>query len=111
MEAFFSMSSESTHTGLSPVGSKRETFIADYYEHLADEDAQEYDREVRRARAGSHWQVASSRMPKTANVEIRDESDCSVVYIVTDDMPFLVDSVNAELVRQHSAIHLVCLLY
>ena len=29
------------------------------------------------------------------------------MYIVTDDMPFLVDSVNAELVRQNSAIHLV----
>src|SRR5674476_1104243 len=101
------MSSESTRTGSSPVGSKLETFIADYYEHLADEDAQEYDLEVLRARASTHWEVARNRTPKTANVEIRDESDCSVVYIVTDDMPFLVDSVNAELVRQHSAIHLV----
>jgi glutamate dehydrogenase len=101
------MSSESTRTGSSPVGSKLETFIADYYEHLADEDAQEYDLEVLRARASTHWDVARNRAPKTANVEIRDESDCSVVYIVTDDMPFLVDSVNAELVRQHSAIHLV----
>jgi glutamate dehydrogenase len=29
------------------------------------------------------------------------------VFVVTDDMPFLVDSVNAELVRQHAAIKLV----
>jgi glutamate dehydrogenase len=101
------MTSESTRTGSSPVGSKLETFIADYYEHLADEDAQEYDLEVLRARAGTHWDIALTRQPKTANVQIRDESDCSVVYIVTDDMPFLVDSVNAELVRQHAAIHLV----
>ena len=101
------MTSESTRTGSSPVGSKLETFIADYYEHLADEDAQEYDLDLLRARARTHWEVAGSRMPMTANIEITDESDCSVVYIVTDDMPFLVDSVNAELVRQNSAIQLV----
>ncbi|TFD46642.1 NAD-glutamate dehydrogenase [Cryobacterium sp. TMT1-2-1] len=101
------MSSESTRTGQSPTGSELEAFIADYYEHLAGEDAQAYDVNVLRARAGYHWQVARNRRPKTANVEIRDESGRSVVYIVTDDMPFLVDSVNAELVRQHSAIHLV----
>ncbi|TFB46979.1 NAD-glutamate dehydrogenase [Cryobacterium tagatosivorans] len=101
------MSSESTRTGQSPTGTELEAFIADYYEHLAGEDAQAYDVNVLRARAGYHWQVARNRRPKTANVEIRNESGRSVVYIVTDDMPFLVDSVNAELVRQHSAIHLV----
>ena len=42
-----------------------------------------------------------------ANITIADEADRSVVYIVTDDMPFLVDSVNAELVRQKAPIHLV----
>jgi glutamate dehydrogenase len=51
--------------------------------------------------------VAHSRTPKTANVQIRNEGGCSIVYVVTDDMPFLVDSVTAELVRQSSAIHLV----
>lgn len=101
------MSCESAPAELLPVGGTLETFIVDYYEHLAREDAQHYDFEVLRARAIAHWHVAGSRMPKIAKVDIRNESDCSVVYIVTDDMPFLVDSVNAELVRQHSAIHLV----
>jgi glutamate dehydrogenase len=101
------MSCESAPAELLPVGGTLETFIADYYEHLAREDAQHYDFEALRARAIAHWHVAGSRMPKIAKVDIRNESDCSVVYIVTDDMPFLVDSVNAELVRQHSAIHLV----
>ena len=101
------MSFESAPAELSPLGSTLELFIADYYEHLASEDAHEYDFEVLRARAVAHWEAARNRIPKTAKVDIRDGSDCSVVYIVTDDMPFLVDSVNAELVRQHSAIHLV----
>jgi glutamate dehydrogenase len=106
------MSSGFTRTGLSPTGSvpldsTLESFTADYYEHLTDEDAANYSPELLVARARAHWQVAQRRVPKTATVEIRNEPGRSVVYIVTDDMPFLVDSVTAELVRQHSAIHLV----
>lgn len=84
-----------------------EGFFGDYYEHLADEDAQAYAPEVMTARAQTHRQVARLRHPGIPNISIVDEPDCSVVYIVTDDMPFLVDSVNAELVRQKSPIHLV----
>ena len=94
-------------SGLSPLGPTLETFVADYYEHLTDEDAANYSPELLDARARAHWQVAQRRVPKTATVEIQNESGRSIVYIVTDDMPFLVDSVTAELVRQQSAIHLV----
>lgn len=82
-------------------------YFADYYEHLAEEDARAYPREVLKLRAETHRQVASNRQPGTAKISIVDEADQSTVYIVTDDMPFLVDSVNAELVRQNFAIHLV----
>ncbi|MDH6237705.1 NAD-glutamate dehydrogenase [Cryobacterium sp. CG_9.6] len=98
------MTSEPTATDDSPV---ERSFIADYYEHLIDDDAQNYTDELLRDRALAHWQVALHRTPKTANVGIRTEAGRSVVFIVTDDMPFLVDSVIAELVRQQSAIHLV----
>ena len=101
------MSSEAMKTAQLPAGSTLAAFVADYYEHLPVEDAQAYSADVLHGRASAHWQVGGIRQPKTANVEIRNEAGCSVVYIVTDDMPFLVDSVNAELVRQHSAIHLV----
>lgn len=84
-----------------------EGFFGDYYEHLAEEDARSYPREILSSRAETHRRVAATRQPGTANISIVEEADCSVVYIVTDDMPFLVDSVNAELVRQNSAIHLV----
>src|SRR5215207_410760 len=84
-----------------------EGFLGDYYEHLAEEDARGYPGDVLTARAEGHRNVASVRKPGQANISIRDEEDSSVVFVVTDDMPFLVDSVNAELVRQHAAIRLV----
>ncbi|MDQ0922832.1 glutamate dehydrogenase [Pseudarthrobacter sp. W1I19] len=84
-----------------------EGFLGDYYEHLADEDARSYTGDLLTARAEGHRNVASIRKPGQANIAIHDEEDSSVVFVVTDDMPFLVDSVNAELVRQHAAIRLV----
>ncbi|MFE8884899.1 NAD-glutamate dehydrogenase [Pseudarthrobacter enclensis] len=84
-----------------------EGFMGDYYQHLAEEDARTYPQDLLAARAGHHREVASERQPGQAKVAIHDEEDSSIVYVVTDDMPFLVDSVNAELVRQHAAIKLV----
>ncbi|MCU1532157.1 MAG: NAD-glutamate dehydrogenase [Arthrobacter sp.] len=84
-----------------------ENYLGDYYEHLAEEDSRGYAPETLAARAGTHLQLAAKRLPGVANIAILDEADCSVVYIITDDMPFLVDSVNAELVRQNAPIHLV----
>jgi glutamate dehydrogenase len=85
----------------------REGFLGDYYEHLAEEDARSYPGDVLTARAERHRNVASIRKPGQAKISIDDEEDSSVVFVITDDMPFLVDSVNAELVRQHAAIRLV----
>ena len=84
-----------------------EGYFADYYEHLAEEDARAYGEDVLTARSQTHLQAAAARQPGVANISISDEAEASVIYIVTDDMPFLVDSVNAELVRQKSPIHLV----
>ncbi len=84
-----------------------EGYFTDYYEHLAEEDARAYGTDVLNARSQAHLEAAAARRPGTANISISDEPESSVIYIVTDDMPFLVDSVNAELVRQKSPIHLV----
>lgn len=84
-----------------------EGFFRDYYQHLAEEDARSYPADMLTARAEVHRNVASVRKPGQASVSIVDEEDSSVVFVVTDDMPFLVDSVNAELVRQHAAIRMV----
>ncbi|MFJ4207177.1 NAD-glutamate dehydrogenase [Paenarthrobacter sp. NPDC089675] len=101
------MSSGSSVEDRSDAAVVREGFYGDYYEHLAEEDARGYSSELLISRADKHKQIAASRKPGNAIVEIATEADRSVVYIVTDDMPFLVDSVNAELVRQNCAIRLV----
>ncbi|MCZ2402788.1 NAD-glutamate dehydrogenase [Paenarthrobacter sp. Z7-10] len=81
--------------------------IADYYEHMAAEDSQGYDQQTLAERVHTHCRLAQDRSPGSVKVEIVNEAQRSVVFIVTDDMPFLVDSVNAELVRQQAAIQLV----
>jgi glutamate dehydrogenase len=82
-------------------------YLGDYYEHLAEEDSRGYAPETLAARAKTHRRLAATRLPGIANISVLDDADRTVVYIVTDDMPFLVDSVNAELVRQKAPIHLV----
>jgi glutamate dehydrogenase len=101
------MSSGSSVEDQSVALGDQEGFLGDYYQHLAEEDARSYSHDVLASRAETHRQVAAHRRPGHANVDIANEEDSSVVYVVTDDMPFLVDSVNAELVRQKAAIRLV----
>ncbi|MBD8044201.1 NAD-glutamate dehydrogenase [Arthrobacter sp. Sa2BUA2] len=101
------MSSGSNTTDLSSSSTSLEEFIGNYYEHLAAEDAELYPQEVLRERAEEHRALAWTRPEGTAAVNIFDQGDASVILIVTDDMPFLVDSVTAEIVRQNSGIRLV----
>ncbi|GAA1049780.1 NAD-glutamate dehydrogenase [Arthrobacter russicus] len=90
-----------------------DSFIDDYYQQIADDDRAKYESSTLRNRALKHWELAQNRPPGTAKVAIVNEDDQtrhykeSIVYIVTDDMPFLVDSVTAEVVRQNAAITLV----
>lgn len=82
-------------------------FIANYYEHLAQEDAENYTPELLQQRAYAHRNLARRRGDGQAVVGVFHEAHASVVMIVTDDMPFLVDSVMAEIVRQELAIRLL----
>jgi glutamate dehydrogenase len=67
------------------------------------------------ASAYAHWRLASSREPGTDRIHIYNprleehswHSDHSVLEIVTDDRPFLVESVGAELNRRDLDVHLV----
>jgi len=105
------MSSKSPATGSlkdsTELGAGDQQFITDYYVQLSDEDRAAYQASTLNSRALTHRALASDRAPGTVKVEVLDERDASVVYIVTDDMPFLVDSVSAELVHQNRAIRLV----
>lgn len=91
-------------TDLTPT---QRQLVIDYYTQLSEEDEAAYAPSVLASRALAHAELAQERTPGTIKVAVVDERDASVVYIVTDDMPFLVDSVSAELVRQKAAIRLV----
>ncbi|MGV9252791.1 NAD-glutamate dehydrogenase [Streptomyces sp. NPDC003697] len=90
-------------------------FLRRYYLHTAPEDLADRDPVDVFGAAFSHYRLAESRPQGTANVRVHTPTveengwTCShsVVEVVTDDMPFLVDSVTNELTRQGRGIHVV----
>ena len=90
-------------------------FVAQYYLYTAPEDLAQRSPEDLCAAALSHWRLAQQRFIGTPAIRVFNptvETDGwasrhTVVQIVTDDMPFLVDSVSMELSRHDRGIHLV----
>ncbi|KWX03473.1 NAD-glutamate dehydrogenase [Carbonactinospora thermoautotrophica] len=90
-------------------------FLRRYYRYVAPEDVVGRDAVDVYGAAISHYALATNRPQGKANVRVYTptveehgwSSGHTIVEIVTDDMPFLVDSVTAELNRQDRAIHTV----
>ncbi|MFE7119337.1 NAD-glutamate dehydrogenase [Streptomyces sp. NPDC057654] len=90
-------------------------YLQRYYLHTAPEDLSGRDPVDVFGAALSHFRLAETRPQGTANVRVHTPTveengwTCShsVVEVVTDDMPFLVDSVTNELSRQGRGIHIV----
>ncbi|MFD3875889.1 NAD-glutamate dehydrogenase [Streptomyces sp. NPDC058623] len=110
--------------GLLPTGSERGertdrgttlSYLQRYFLHTAPEDLLDRDPVDVFGAALSHYRLAEKRPQGTANVRVHTPtveengwtSSHSVVEVVTDDMPFLVDSVTNELSRQGRGIHVV----
>ncbi|MEK2475473.1 MULTISPECIES: NAD-glutamate dehydrogenase [Streptomyces] len=90
-------------------------YLQRYYLHTAPEDLADRDPVDVFGAALSHFRLAEHRPQGTANVRVHTPTveengwmcSHSVVEVVTDDMPFLVDSVTNELSRQGRGIHVV----
>jgi glutamate dehydrogenase len=90
--------------------------LAAYYRHVAPEDlADRSDADVYGALA-AHHKLAARRPQGTAQVRVFTPTPAehgwsaaghTVVAVVVDDMPFLVDSLTMELSRQLRDVHLV----
>ncbi|MET9610278.1 NAD-glutamate dehydrogenase [Streptomyces sp. NPDC006512] len=110
--------------GLLPTGSDQGerpergstlSYLQRYYLHTAPEDLLDRDPVDVFGGALSHYRLAEKRPQGTASVRVHTPtveengwtSSHSVVEVVTDDMPFLVDSVTNELSRQGRGIHVV----
>jgi glutamate dehydrogenase len=90
-------------------------FLDEYYRELPEEDADPHRVENAYAAALSHLQLGMAREPGETLVQMlspdveRDgwASDRSLLMFVTDDVPFLVDTVRMVLDRYELGIHLL----
>ena len=85
-----------------------------YYARVASEDLNERDITDLYGAAVAHWKFAQRRSPGEAKVHVFSprfeehgwRSVHSVIQVVTDDIPFLVDSVTMDCNRHGLTIHL-----
>ncbi len=97
-----------------PAGGPR-ALLALYYRHVSDEDLAGRDAAALGGAVLSHLRLAATRAPGTAAVHVHTPTVAAdgwstgrtVVQVVTDDMPYLVGSVTAELSRLGRGIRLV----
>ncbi|HEX9040357.1 MAG TPA: NAD-glutamate dehydrogenase [Trebonia sp.] len=88
-------------------------FLSAYYRLVAVEDLIAAGPVRLAATAARHTALGAQRPQGRPAVSVRPEHDASltwagtVIDIVTDDMPYLVDSVTMELNRQHADIRLI----
>ena len=92
-----------------------ESFVVRYYAGTAVEDLSERATVDLYGAALSHWSFARQRRPGVPKVHVYNpqpqehgwQSTHTIVEVVTDDMPFLVDSVRMALNRIGLTTHLV----
>ena len=90
-------------------------FVPLYFRQVDPEELAERGTEDLLGAALSHWQWGATRTRATPKVRVLNPSASeqgwasrhSVIEIVNDDMPFLVDSVTMEINRQGLTLHLI----
>jgi len=91
------------------------SFLRQYYHWVPPEDMLDRSSLDLYGAAVAHWNLAQHRRPGEAKVRLYNpdfekhgwQSSHTVLEIVSDDMPFLVDSVTMELSRSGYGTHLV----
>jgi glutamate dehydrogenase len=92
-----------------------EAFVRAYYREVDGEDLAERSTPDLYGAALSHWNFARRREPGRPRVRVFNpsvqehgwQSTHTIIEIVNDDMPFLVDSVTMEVNRQGLTLHLI----
>src|SRR5688572_2114654 len=90
-------------------------FAHEYFRQVDIDDLSERTAEDLLGALLSHWQFGSQRKPGAPKVRVFSPSPGedgwgsrhTVVQVVNDDMPFLVDSVSMEIRRQGLGLHLI----
>jgi glutamate dehydrogenase len=92
-----------------------ERFVSAYFQQVAPEDLMERRVDDLYGAALSHWNFARKREPGKQKLRVFNptveehgwQSTHTVIEIVNDDMPFLVDSVTMEVNRHGLTLHLI----
>ncbi|MBV9168426.1 MAG: NAD-glutamate dehydrogenase, partial [Solirubrobacterales bacterium] len=92
-----------------------EAFVRQYYQWVPVEDLADRNPLDLYGAAVAHWNLAQERAPGEAKVRVYNpdfeqhgwQSPHTLIEIVSDDMPFIVDSVTMDLTRKGYGIHLV----
>ncbi|CAN5914427.1 NAD-glutamate dehydrogenase [soil metagenome] len=92
-----------------------ETFAREYFRQVDPDDLEARTPEDLLGAMLSHWQFGATRAPGTTKVQVSSptiaengwDSRHSVIDIVNDDMPFLVDTATMEINRQGLSLHLI----
>ncbi|MEX5271075.1 NAD-glutamate dehydrogenase [Kocuria sabuli] len=82
-------------------------WINEYYRHVPQEDLLARTEEQLRERADHHQEVGRVRAPGQIAVGVRQEDATSVVFVVTEDVPYLVSTVSAEIAAKWGGARLV----
>lgn len=90
-------------------------FIQLYYAHSPLEDLETRSMADLYGAALSHWQLMTRRQPNELKVRVFNphydehgwQSNHTIIEVVTDDMPFLVDSMRMEINRMGLTAHLM----
>jgi glutamate dehydrogenase len=94
---------------------ERAHFLRAFYRNTAPDDVLTRRPEDLLAAARSIWQAMAERRPGRLTIRVLDPRDPaaawtsgrSVIQLINDDMPFLVDTVTAALSRLDLAVHLL----
>src|SRR4029077_4725599 len=90
-------------------------FVQQYFSQLDPEDLAERQPADLYGAALSHWNFARKRDPGSVRLRVFNpsieehgwQSTHTIIEIVNDDMPFLVDSVTMEVNRHGLTLHLI----
>jgi len=90
-------------------------FVDAFYANVLPADLALFSADERMRMAASIWSLASARLPGEAILRVFNPSteksgwtvDHTVIEIVNDDMPFLVDSVTGVLQKRGLSVHIV----
>jgi len=92
-----------------------ESFARQYYANVPPADIANLSPEILYGAALCFWQFGQTRLPGEQKVRVFNprleehgwKTSHSVIEVITDNMPFLVDSLTAELNRRGYTVHLV----